>query len=64
MIVICVCDFKTLYCTFYKGQKYKANRINEHWWIVDSVGINPKDFGKHFEEYKEEKVIEDSVEEK
>lgn len=64
MLVTCISELKTSHVTFYKGQTYTANRINEHWWLVDSVGITPENFDQHFEEYKEKKVIEDSVEEK
>lgn len=57
MYIQCIKDFeagdKRRPITFNKGNKYQGNKINDHWWVVEQVGINVNDFEQHFK--KEEK---------
>jgi hypothetical protein len=60
MTVRCIEQIATKHMTFRAGETYEGNEINEHFWIVDSVGIATEDFHLHFEvleEKKEEVVI-------
>ena len=60
MTVRCIEQIATKHMTFRPGETYEGNEINEHFWIVDSVGIATEDFNLHFEvleEKKEEVVI-------
>jgi hypothetical protein len=60
MTVRCIEQIATKHMTFRVGETYEGNEINEHFWIVDSVGIATEDFHLHFEvleEKKEEVVI-------
>lgn len=51
--------------TFREGEAYMANNVNEHYWVVDSIGIKTEDFALHFEIQEEvverEKKINDEV---
>ena len=57
MKVICTEQLQTNRSTFRAGEEYTANEINEHWWVVDSMGVETEDFLLHFE------VIEEDIQE-
>ena len=47
--VTCIEQLQTKHLTFKPGEMYNANQINEHWWVVDSVGVSVEDFNLYFE---------------
>ena len=57
MKVICTEQLQTNRSTFRTGEEYTANKINEHWYVVDSIGVETEDFLLHFE------VIEEDIQE-
>jgi hypothetical protein len=48
MIVKCIKELQTKHVTFRLNEEYNAQKVNEHWYCVDAVGIKIYDFGKHF----------------
>jgi hypothetical protein len=54
MKVICTEQLQTNRSTFRAGEEYIANEINEHWWVVDSIGVETEDFLLHFEVIEED----------
>ena len=34
--------------TFKGNTEYKASKINDHWWLIDQVGVSVEDFKKYF----------------
>ena len=54
--VICKNDFtierKTNNITFKANTEYKASKINDNWWLIDSVGVSSADFKKYFKDKK------------
>ena len=50
MKVSCIKKLQTKRLTFEVGKEYTASKVNEHWWLVDSVGVSADDFGKYFRE--------------
>ena len=44
--VVCVNELKTKYHTFNKGEECDATKVNNNWWVIDSIGIAEKAF-KH-----------------
>jgi len=49
MKVKCIKDLQTKHTTFKLNEEYDAQRVNEHWYCVDAVGIKNEDFNKYFE---------------
>jgi len=52
--VVCLQDFKVERkggdITFKKNTEYEASKINDNWWIIDSVGVKDIDFKKNFKD--------------
>ena len=48
MKVKCVKELQTKHMTFRLNEEYDAQRVNEHWYCVDAVGIGSDNFGNHF----------------
>ncbi len=52
--VKCIKDFivkrKTNDYSFKANTEYEASKINDNWWLVDSVGVASKDFKKYFKD--------------
>ena len=48
MKINCIKELQTKHITFKAGESYIGNRINDNYWIVDSVGIETKVFEEHF----------------
>ena len=55
-IINCTKELQTKHITFRKGESYTGNRINNNYWIVDSVGIETKVFEEHFNVLMEDKT--------
>lgn len=52
--VKCIKEFETKYHKFNTNETdLKANKINDNWWLIDSIGISDEDFKKHFKENNE-----------
>ena len=49
MKVMCTEQLQTKRGTFRAGEEYTGNQINEHWWLVDSIGVETEEFLLHFE---------------
>ena len=49
MKVICTEQLQTKKGTFRAGEEYTGNEINEHWWLIDSIGVETEEFLLHFE---------------
>jgi hypothetical protein len=49
MTVKCIKELQTKHITFKVNEEYKAQKVNENWYCVDSVGIKIEDFDKHFQ---------------
>ena len=49
-------ELQTKYIAFKKGEVYTGNKINDNYWIVDSVGIETKIFEGHFKASIEDKT--------
>ena len=49
MKVICTEQLQTRRGTFRAGEEYTGNQINEHWWLIDSIGVETEEFLLHFE---------------
>jgi len=47
--VTCIEQLQTKHLTFKPGETYSATQINEHWWLVDSVGVSVENFKLYFE---------------
>jgi hypothetical protein len=47
--VKCKSEHQTKHQTFKPGETYEASKINDNWWLIDTVGINKEDFNKCFE---------------
>lgn len=46
--VECTNELQTKYQPFKKGETYEASKINENWWLIDTIGVSKDDFGKYF----------------
>lgn len=46
--VVCVKDLETKHRKFKKGDVEEATRINQNWWLIDSIGIGEKQFKTYF----------------
>jgi len=51
--VKCKKEHITKHQTFKPGEEYKASKINDNWWLIDTVGVNKDDFAKCFDKIKE-----------
>ncbi len=49
MRVKCVKELQTKHMTFKENEEYNAQKVSEHWYCVDAVGIPSEDFNKHFQ---------------
>ena len=47
--VKCIKDIQTKHQTFKTGETYEASKINENWWLIDTVGVSKEDFAQCFE---------------
>lgn len=47
--VKCKSELKTKHQTFKPGEEYEASKINDNWWLIDTVGVSKEDFGKCFD---------------
>ena len=56
ILIKCENELQTKYITFKKGEVYTGNKINDNYWIVDSVGIEKKVFEEHFKASIEDKT--------
>lgn len=54
----CIKELETKHVTFKLGEIYAGNKINDNYWIVDSVGIETKVFEEHFKASIEDKTGE------
>ena len=52
----CTKELQTKHITFKEGESYTGNRINDNYWIVDSVGVETKVFEEHFDVSIEEET--------
>ena len=50
MKVVCVEKLQTKKLTFDVGKEYNSSKVNDAWWLVDSVAVNANDFEKYFRE--------------
>ena len=50
MKVVCVEKLQTKKLTFEVGKEYNSSKVNDTWWLVDSVAVNVNDFEKYFRE--------------
>lgn len=50
MKVVCVEKLQTKKLTFDVGKEYNSSKVNDTWWLVDSVAVNANDFEKYFRE--------------
>ena len=48
MRINCIKELQTKHITFKEGENYAGNRVNNNYWIVDSVGVETKVFEEHF----------------
>ncbi len=48
MKVKCIKELQTKHMTFRLNEEYNAQRVNEHWYCVDAVGIGSDNFDEHF----------------
>ena len=48
MKINCIKELQTKHITFKEGENYAGNRVNNNYWIVDSVGVETKVFEEHF----------------
>lgn len=48
-IVLCIERLTIGKFSFKEGETYLANKINENYWMVDTVGVKTEDFTLHFE---------------
>jgi hypothetical protein len=55
ILIKCENELQTKYIAFKKGEVYIGNKINDNYWIVDSVGIETKVFEEHFKASIEDK---------
>ena len=49
LTVKCTKELQTKHVTFKNGESYSGNRINDNYWIVDSVGVETKVFEDCFD---------------
>ena len=49
MKVRCIGQLQTKHLTFRPGEDYSGNKVNEHWWVIDAVGVDTDNFSSHFE---------------
>jgi hypothetical protein len=49
LLVKCTKELQTKYVTFKVNEEYSGNRVNNNYWIVDSVGVEIKVFEEHFD---------------
>jgi len=49
MSVKCKSELKTKHHTFKSGEEYEASKINDNWWLIDTVGVNKENFNKCFD---------------
>lgn len=52
-LVKCKKEHQTKHQTFKVGEEYEASKINDNWWLIDTVGVNKDDFTKCFDKIKE-----------
>lgn len=57
MDINCIKELETKHVTFKPGETYAGNKINDNYWIVDSVGIETKVFEEHFKASIEDKEV-------
>jgi hypothetical protein len=50
MKVVCIEKLQTKKLTFEVGKEYNSSKVNDTWWLVDSVAVNANDFEKYFRE--------------
>ena len=48
MKIICINELQTKHCTFRIGEEYRGNVVNEHWWVVEAVGVKGDEFEMYF----------------
>ena len=48
-MVKCKLEHKTKHQTFKPGEEYEASKINDNWWLIDTVGVSKEDFSKYFD---------------
>lgn len=51
--VKCKSELKTKHQTFKSGEEYEASKINDNWWLIDTVGVSKEDFNKCFDKIEE-----------
>ena len=34
--------------TFKENERYKGEKINEHWWCIDAIGVKTNDMENNF----------------
>lgn len=47
--VKCKSELNTKHQTFKSGEEYEASKINDNWWLIDTVGVSKEDFNKCFD---------------
>ena len=49
--------------SFKNGEHYKASKINDNWWCIDSIGVEAEMVNKHFVNEKYVKGINKKTQE-
>ena len=52
-LVKCKKEFTTKHLTFKASEEYEASKIDNNWWLIDTVGVNNDDFAKCFDKIEE-----------
>lgn len=48
-LVLCIEKFTMRNITFREGEAYIGNKVNDNYWVVESIGIPTEEFTLHFE---------------
>lgn len=52
-LVKCKKELQTKHQTFKVGEEYEASKINDNWWLIDTVGVSNDDFTTCFDKIEE-----------
>ena len=42
-------EYKEYRKDYKPGEEYEASKINDNWWLIDTVGVSKEDFNKCFD---------------
>lgn len=57
-LVLCIEKFTMRNITFREGEAYVGNKVNDNYWVVESIGIPTEEFTLHFE--IQDELVEDN----